>query len=107
VDAASDARRHDRGEPPPDAAERAARRHKLFEPVELLLDRSCSRAHLLNISATGALVHNDNPPGPGARIRLKLDGAEQEARVIWRDGRRIGVRFEIALTARTLRSVLR
>lgn len=84
-----------------------SRRHKLFEPVEIIVDGQSSRAHLLNISATGALVHSATPPATGASVKLKLPGAERLALVVWGEASRFGVSFDTEITDPVLGAMLR
>ena len=76
---------------------RVASRLKVFQPVELHTDKGCVRAHLLNVSATGALVHTPSPPDPGSVVKLTINGGLRAARVVWTDGARLGISFARAL----------
>ena len=77
---------------------RAKPRLKLFEPTELEAGPAPTRAHLLDLSATGALVHSASPPAPGQSVKLALDGKPRQARVMWVDDRRFGVAFRVPLS---------
>ena len=76
---------------------RAKPRLKTFHPVELRDEAGPSRAHLLDLSATGALVHREEPPAPGAVVRIGIAGAPRPAKVVWQDGKRFGVAFTASL----------
>ena len=78
-----------RGQP---AAARAVRL-KVFQPIELETATGPVRAHLLNLSRTGALIHCADTPDQGAVVRVELGGTANVARVVWRDGKRFGVAF--------------
>lgn len=81
--------RHLRGKP----------RLKLFQPTEMRgPDGATRRAHLLDLSATGALVHAADPPAVGGEVALRLSNAPRPGRVMWVDGRRFGVQFRSPLT---------
>jgi hypothetical protein len=86
---------------------RVARRHKLFEPVDMIVDGIPVRAHLLNISATGALVHSAAIPAAGASVQLMLDGSKHAAHVMWRAAPRFGVSFGSRLSDTALQTILR
>ena len=77
---------------------RAARRLKLFQPTELRTGEARCRVHLLDLSATGALIHAAAPPARGASVLLACAGSLREARVMWVDGQRLGVSFRSTLT---------
>lgn len=78
---------------------RAKPRSKLFQPTELRdAAGTPRRAHLLDMSATGALVHAAEPPGPGDTVQLVLAGVARTAQVMWTEERRFGVRFRMPLT---------
>lgn len=73
-------------------------RLKLFQPTEMRdTGGETRRAHLLDLSATGALVHASDPPAAGGGVQLLLDGAFRAGEVMWADGRRFGLRFRAPL----------
>lgn len=74
-------------------SQRGQPRHKIFQPVDMRADGRALRAHLLDLSASGALVHSATAPAPGTPLRLTIGGAERTARVIWCDGVRFGIAF--------------
>lgn len=80
-----------------DAAQRAARR-KLFEPVQLRCGRVSVRAHLLDLSVTGALAHSDRPPAPGDHVLIEGASLGVAGRVMWVRDKRFGVHFDLPLT---------
>ncbi|WP_242147288.1 PilZ domain-containing protein [Sphingomonas sp. BAUL-RG-20F-R05-02] len=86
---------------------RVARRHKLFEPVEIIVEHQPARAHILNISSTGALVHSAMPPATGASVKIKLLGTECAAHVVWSAASRFGVSFDTSIAERVLGAMLR
>lgn len=75
-------------------------RIKLFEPTELRTGLGAARAHLLNLSATGALVHTATPPPPGTTVHLRVGDTTRAARVVWAQGSRIGTAFRVPLADR-------
>lgn len=68
-------------------------RLKVFQPVVLHNGVSAIRAHLLNISRTGALAYSVEAADRGTVVRLHLEGTVIPARVLWRDGKRFGLSF--------------
>jgi len=96
------------GPPVPSADDhRIAHRYKTFEPTTLRSDAGEARVHLINLSATGALVHMADPPELGAAVCIDLKGTAAEARVVWRDGARFGLAFRTRLTSVTIDLFLR
>ena len=49
-------------------------RLKLFEPTEMDGPGGTVRAHILDLSATGALVHAVRPPCVGEHVQLRVAG---------------------------------
>lgn len=86
---------------------RAKPRSKLFQPTELCdAAGAIRRAHLLDLSATGALVHATEPPQPGGMIQLTLGGTPRSCHVMWVEDRRFGVRFRTPLTDAQVADIL-
>ncbi|HVF94092.1 MAG TPA: PilZ domain-containing protein [Sphingomonas sp.] len=75
-----------------------AQRHKIFQPIQMSCAGEAFRAHLLDLSSTGALAHAEAPPPVGARIALAADLSLGTARVKWASGKRFGIAFTIPLT---------
>jgi PilZ domain len=72
-------------------------RLKVFQPIEIHVGTTPLRAHLLDLSASGALVHSTTAPATGTPLRLTLGGLVRTARVVWRDGVRFGIAFTVPL----------
>lgn len=53
--------------------------------------------HLLDISTTGALLHHPDPPASEALLEIHCEGFRLLARVMRRDGTRVGVKFVVPL----------
>lgn len=85
---------------------RAKPRYKLFQPSEMTLSGATTRVHILNLSATGALVHAAEPPAPGTSLRLRPGQGLRPARVVWTRGRRFGVAFSTPLADAQVDSVI-
>lgn len=78
---------------------RGAARVKLFQPTTLHGAGAPRRAHLLDLSISGALVHALEPPAVGGFVRIEVAGEARIARVAWSRGKRFGIRFAMPLTA--------
>lgn len=89
-----------------DHSERAAR-HKIFEPIAVFISDQEIRAHLLNISTTGALVHSEMAPEPGTTVTLVMDDRHYSACVIWGEGRRFGIAFDRRISGTAIAQFLR
>jgi hypothetical protein len=76
---------------------RGTPRRKVFLPIEIYAGTTPLRAHLLDLSATGALVHSITAPMPGTPVRLMVGGLVRSARVVWQDGVRFGIAFALPL----------
>jgi hypothetical protein len=77
---------------------RAQPRSKLFQPTTMRGPAGETRAHLLDLSSTGALVHATAPPMVAARIQLRCGGELRAGRVVWVRGHRFGVVFSVPLS---------
>ncbi|MET0369751.1 MAG: PilZ domain-containing protein [Sphingobium sp.] len=86
---------------------RAAARHKSFEPIILRLTAGRVRAHMLDISTSGALVHADMPPLAGARVTIESEMFVAAARVVWVRAKRFGIQFDNGLPASLVDRALR
>lgn len=85
---------------------RMAARHKMFEPVRLHRNAQVCRAHLLDLSRTGARLHADLPPEIDEWVEVELFGLLLRGRVIWEKARRFGLRFDHALPDPLLQGLL-
>jgi hypothetical protein len=72
---------------------RSAPRHKIFEPTRLHLAEGEVRAHLINVSLSGALVHAQSAPRRGESVRIEIAGTTVAGQVRWADGPRFGLAF--------------
>jgi hypothetical protein len=57
------------------------------------IGRERARVHILDLSATGALVHHPEPPATGVLAWIDCAGAARPAKVIRRDGDRLGLQL--------------
>ncbi len=70
---------------------RGGHRHKVFLPAEMTEGDRAGRAHLLNLSMTGALLHADAAPSVGAVVQLTVGATRWPVRVVWSQDKRFGV----------------
>lgn len=77
---------------------RHAARRKMFEPVTLSFRGTEVRAHFLDLSCSGALVHCETPPAPGHYVNVGAPGLATSGRVMWAKGKRFGIQFSQPLT---------
>ncbi|MDH7974975.1 PilZ domain-containing protein [Sphingomonas sp. AR_OL41] len=82
-------------------------RRSIFRPVAIQAGATPLRANLLDLSASGALVHSTDAPPAGTALRLTLGGAMRAARVVWQDGVRFGIAFARPLRDAELASLLK
>lgn len=75
----------------PQTTESRIARHKVFLPAELTQAAGTTRVHLLNLSATGALVHGEPAPTKGTVVQLSCDDTNWLARVVWAQQKRFGI----------------
>jgi hypothetical protein len=80
-----------------EAANRGAKRVKVFQPATLARDGATFRIHLLDVSATGALAHAHEPPPARSQVRVECAGLVRTASVRWSEGKRFGLLFDRAL----------
>jgi hypothetical protein len=88
-------------------AARRATRLKLFEPVLLRVQGSPVRAHLLDLSMTGALAHSDSPPQVGDHVVIEASALSVAGRVMWVRAKRFGIHFDLPLPQPTVDRVVR
>lgn len=89
------------------AQRRHAPRHKMFEPVALTLRGAELRAHFLDLSSTGALVHCEVPPNAGSYVIIHALDLETSGRVKWAKGKRFGIQFSQPLTQAMMNVLIR
>ena len=93
--------------PAPSPAEpRIATRHKVFLPAEMAGTDGHARVHLLNLSPSGALVHGEAPPPPGALVQFHCAAMRWSVRVVWAQGKRFGVTHQGGLAPAQMEQLL-
>ena len=73
---------------------RASRRHRVLLAAEIEAKGERRRAHLLNISETGAKLDADEVPVEGDAIILHREGITVAGTVSWVIDHRFGVQFD-------------
>jgi len=82
---------------------RRINRTKIFQPGEMHTISGSQRIHLLDLSASGALVYTaGRVPDVGAVVRLTVGAPIGAARVRWVVGKRFGVSFATPLSSELL-----
>lgn len=77
---------------------RHAVRHKMFEPVAVTCGGGLPvRAHFLDLSCSGALVHSETPPVANRYVSIEVMGLRMSGKVMWVRGKRFGIQFSEAL----------
>lgn len=92
--------------PSPPTEPRGGPRHKVFLPAEMQGLNGLSRVHLLNLSRTGALIHGERAPAPGAIVQLRCAAATWSVRVVWAQPQRFGVVHVTPLAPDTIRALV-
>ncbi|MDO7841866.1 PilZ domain-containing protein [Sphingomonas immobilis] len=85
---------------------RDARRLKAFAPTRLVDITGVRRAHVLNISSTGALLYCVGGADPRGVVTFDLPGMSINAAVQWVLADRFGVKFSVAVDTRDLATSL-
>ena len=83
-----------------------ASRLKVFQPVQVVARSQGMRAHLLNLSHTGGMIHCPDSLEQGSIVEIDLCGTNHAARVVWVNGKRYGVAFMTKLLSRQIDDVL-
>lgn len=84
----------------PDKTGRAQRReprHKTFRVVTLAIGGARHRAHMLDVSRSGARIHSDVAIESDAHVALQIDDRAIHARVMWARDKRLGLAFLVPL----------
>jgi hypothetical protein len=91
-DRLTDAPAADDGMPDEDEQRREGRAQTVYLPCCLRAGERCTVGLIRNISPAGLLVETDIAAEPGSEVAYFQDTAQwRRARVVWRDGRRVGL----------------
>lgn len=72
---------------------RCSERVKVFKPADLLMNGVKCRSHILNVSATGAMIHTPTSVLVGGMIRICAAGLDRHGVIVWKNGPKFGLRF--------------
>jgi hypothetical protein len=72
---------------------RCSERVKVFKPADLLINGVKCRSHILNVSATGSMIHTPTSILVGTMIRICTAGLDRHGVIVWKNGLRFGLRF--------------
>lgn len=89
-----------------DAGPRVAGRFKTFLPCTAEQDGAVLRAHVLNLSVTGAMIAVPAAIPSNQAISLKFQAGSYKAIVVWSRTDRAGVRFSLPLPLTTLQKLI-
>lgn len=92
--------------PSPERRDQIARRYKTFLPTSLRTANELRRAHVLNVSRTGAKIHAQEPMEINQTLEIAIGGTWFGALVRWRHGPTFGIAFDEAISEETLRNNL-
>jgi hypothetical protein len=83
-----------------------ARRYKTFWPTMLRTADLAQRAHVLNISCTGARIHAENPLDRGQYVEIAIAPLWLRGFVRWRHEKSFGVAFHEMISEADLENYL-
>ncbi|HEV2568652.1 PilZ domain-containing protein [Sphingomonas sp.] len=89
-----------------DTAPRAANRYKTFLPCAVEQNGTPNRAHILNVSLTGAMIATPETMRPRDWISLQFQSVSYKAVVVWARDHRAGLRFSLPLPQSTLQKLI-
>ena len=85
---------------------RRAPRFKAFQPASIEWGGAKRRAHILDLSATGARLHCADPLPVGSSLALVCREFTLCARIIWAKDQRFGVEFNFPLPDADVRCIM-
>jgi hypothetical protein len=91
---------------PGDAGPRVASRFKTFLPCAVEQGGAVVRAHVLNLSATGAMIAIPTAISSRQSISLQFQSVSYKAVVVWARDDRAGLRFSLPLPHSTLQKLI-
>lgn len=81
-------------------------RYKVFEVVSATVAGAERRAHMINVSLSGALLHMDQSARLGEPVALHWEGRAIAGQIVWASPPRFGLRFQNPLPLATLAAFL-
>ena len=91
---------------PSGTAPRVANRYKTSLPCAVEQNGASKRAHILNMSLTGAMIATLKDVQPRQSIWLRFDTKSYRAFVVWSRDQRAGLRFNLPLLQPTLQNLI-
>ena len=85
---------------------RVSGRYKTFLPCALEQEGDTLRAHILNLSATGAMIATPQTIRAKQSISLQFQSVSYKAVVVWARDDRAGLRFNLPLSHSTLQKLI-
>jgi hypothetical protein len=85
---------------------RRAPRFKVFQPASIECDGNRHRAHILDLSSSGARLHCADMPSVGSYLSLTCGGFTVRGRIVWRRDQRLGVEFHFPLPDAHVRYII-
>ena len=84
---------------------RKALREDVLIPAAMMTTTESRGVDLLDVSTSGAKLRGHVLPAPGDAVLLILGRLEAFGYIVWQDGNRCGVRFDVALSESALAMV--
>lgn len=85
---------------------RIGSRYKTFLPCALERNGQVVRAHILNLSETGAMIATPDAVGARQFISLQFQSVSYKAVVVWSRDHRAGLRFSLPLSLSTVQKLI-
>ena len=79
-------------------------RRRVFLTARLRIDADWSDTAILNVSSRGLMIQSARPATPGTMIEVRRGDHVIVARVMWRDGRRLGLQADERLSVEEILS---
>ena len=68
-------------------------RERVLIPANLRREKGVTRAVLLNLSRTGAMMASVSPPEMDEKVRLLCEDLEAAGKIVWAKGYQFGIAF--------------
>ena len=78
----------------------------MFLPTEIIIDDAAIRAHILDISTSGSLLHTGTEPRLGSDVVLRLKDGALSAKIVWVGSGRLGIQFTTELSVEQIDDIL-
>lgn len=81
-------------------------RERVLIPANLRREKGMTRAVLLNLSRTGAMMASVSPPDVGEMVRLLCEDLEAAGKIVWAKGYQFGVAFNRQIDAKQVAAII-